>query len=80
MADRGPVDQGPQQDLMPVGKQETAVDAAYRDASYLGTDEADEEEAADAAPAAEDDSPAADAAPAEEEAQAETADESGCES
>jgi hypothetical protein len=40
-------DRGPNQDLMPIGGQPEGQDATYRDASYLGTSEDDEEEVRD---------------------------------
>jgi hypothetical protein len=40
-------DRGPDQDRMPVGEPDDEMDATYRDASYLGTDEEDEEEVRD---------------------------------
>jgi hypothetical protein len=40
-------DRGPDQDTMPVGGRERKGDATYRDASYLVTDEEDEEEVQD---------------------------------
>src|SRR5579862_6309134 len=40
-------DRGPDQDNMPVGGKERKEDATYRDASYLVTDEEDEEEVQD---------------------------------
>jgi hypothetical protein len=40
-------DRGPDQDRMPVGEPDDEMDATYRDASYLGTDEEDAEEVRD---------------------------------
>src|SRR5262245_23760651 len=40
-------DRGPDQDQMKIGAREKTRDSKYRDATYLGTDEEDEEEVRD---------------------------------